>query len=763
MILNKDNYLSKIDTILADTTKFKIINKNPINDIKRRVNKLIEAQNALQESIKLPKIIGDFQPGYLYGNVKTHKVGNPLRPIISQIPSPTYKLAKLLNNIITPYTPNQFSLKSSDEFLDLLHSHPNQGIIASLDVESLFTNVPILETINIIISRVYNHPDLPPPKIPQHILEELLVCCTKEVPFRCPRGNMYVQIEGVAMGSPLGPCFANFYMGHIENIVLNDLGLKPSIYGRYVDDIFIQITDESQIISLKNALESNSVLNFTYEMNVNNKLPFLDIMVDSSGTDFRTEVYHKPTDQGICLNFKSECIERYKQGTVFNYLNRAYKIASTWFEFNAEVCHLRQKLINNNYSNKFVDQHIRNFLNNVILREPKEKTPSLPIYYKAQFHQNYRLDERIIKNILNNKIKSNCNSNIQIRIYYQGSKTCNLVMKNNLNPKQSGLSETNVIYKFNCPELHGQATSYVGATRTTLSRRLTAHKQHGSIYEHYLQSHGVKPTREQLVENTVVIARASDKNRLDITEALLILEHKPIINRQQDSFPNVLKLYSSLGEVPYPIQDHLPTTMSNALDNDYHSPSPLDGLGCLFGESQEELEQFSQRTLHLLNSPINLNKIVPPNGNGTLDENKIAETSKVSHADGRQYQLIATPQSAILNSSSLSQPYSPQKEPSNHDPTTHEIPDMRGVLANFGFNLDHFEREGGGEVEGEQGTEVVDRNTDKLHSECLPFSEPLNNLTQNLQDESCETISQRIKTLIRKARNGHSHSTEDDH
>ena len=768
VILNREDYLSKIDTILADETKFKIVHKNPINDVKRRVNKLVETQNAMQESLKLPKIVGDFQPGYLYGNVKTHKVGNPLRPIISQIPSPTYKLAKIINNIITPYTPNNFSLKSSDEFLDLLHSNPNEGIIASLDVQSLFTHVPILETINIIISRVYNHPDLPPPKIPKHILEELLVCCTKEVPFRCPRGNMYVQIEGVAMGSPLGPCFANFYMGHIENIVLNDLGMKPSIYGRYVDDIFVQITDESQLINLKNAFENNSVLNFTYEMNINNKLPFLDILVDSSGNEFRTEVYHKPTDQGACLNFRSECIERYKQGTVHCYLNRAYKTASTWQEFNTEVCHIKQKLVNNNYPNHFVDQHIRKFLNNVILNKTKEKKPSIPIYYKAQFHQNYKLDERVIKNILNNKIKSNCDSEIQIRIYYQGSKTCNLVMKNNLNPKPSGLSEANIIYKFECPELHGQATCYVGATQTTLSRRLTAHKQHGSICEHYLRFHGTKPTREQLVENTVAIARAPDKQRLYITEALLILNEKPIINKQQDGFPNILKLYSNLGEVPYPTQDISPITLSNTrtLNNDDRSPSPLDDIRFLFEEKLEGTEILvSQRTFRLLNSPINLNKIVPPNDEPTVDEHMF-ESNNGNIADGRQYHLIATPQTAISNSLNLFPSCSPPKEPPTQDLTLQGIPDMQEVLKNFGLDVKRFEGGGGeGEKVGEIGRE---NRTFDLETHFSVNHTP--NTTQNLQPEElitqCETpesltISQRIKTLVRNARYGRTHFTED--
>ena len=70
--------------------------------------------------------------------------------IISQVLSPTYNLAKDLNRIITPYIPIKYTLKSSADFIDMLQGTNATGIIASLDVESLFTNVPIDQTINII-------------------------------------------------------------------------------------------------------------------------------------------------------------------------------------------------------------------------------------------------------------------------------------------------------------------------------------------------------------------------------------------------------------------------------------------------------------------------------------------------------------------------------------------------------------------------------------------------------------------------------------
>ena len=74
-------------------------------------------------------------------------------------------------------------------------------MLASIDVESLFTNVPVLETIQIILDRVYDNrdSDLPPLQLHRGILEKLLLACTTESPFRGPDGQLYRQKDGIAM------------------------------------------------------------------------------------------------------------------------------------------------------------------------------------------------------------------------------------------------------------------------------------------------------------------------------------------------------------------------------------------------------------------------------------------------------------------------------------------------------------------------------------------------------------------------------------
>ena len=221
-----------MNDILNDASKFVTVMRNPVEEIKRKLDNTFEKVNAIHWAECLPMVGGDHDLGYIYDTVKTHKWGNPLRPIISQIPSPTYAVNEALNRILTPVVPSRYSLESFAEFLQALRDHPSQGIIASLDMESLFTNVglPVDETADLILNKVYrgNHGKT---NIPEEGLKKLLQICTKEAPFTDHRGHMHQQCDGVTMGSPLGVLFANFYMGVTEEGIFSTLTV-PSIYLR---------------------------------------------------------------------------------------------------------------------------------------------------------------------------------------------------------------------------------------------------------------------------------------------------------------------------------------------------------------------------------------------------------------------------------------------------------------------------------------------------------------------------------------------------
>ena len=81
---------------------------------------------------------------------------------------------------------------------------------------------------------------------------------------------------------------------------------KPPIYLRYVDDILILSKNINEINIVQDTFQNNSVLNFTHKLNKNNKISFLDVLIDSNNNNnFTMSTYKKPCSNNSCtLNLK---------------------------------------------------------------------------------------------------------------------------------------------------------------------------------------------------------------------------------------------------------------------------------------------------------------------------------------------------------------------------------------------------------------------------------------------------------------------------
>ena len=101
------------------------------------------------------------------------------------------------------------------------------------------------------------------------------------------------------MRSVLGPIFSHFYMADLENKIFNSIK-KPSIYLRYVDDILI-LANDINVINIQRLLLKYSVFNFTHELNKNNKISFLDVLIDINNNIFTTSSYKKKNINKIPL------------------------------------------------------------------------------------------------------------------------------------------------------------------------------------------------------------------------------------------------------------------------------------------------------------------------------------------------------------------------------------------------------------------------------------------------------------------------------
>ena len=157
-ILDTNDYNAKLDAIIGDKSKFKEVlcnsNKHPL--IAKEDSNAYYVRKYLKKHYDSRMIANLLpsgnSPGKLYGTVKVHKPNFPLRPVVSMVNTPEYALAKFLDNMIKPYLPQTRMLKSTDHFIEELKEfNPNsQNTMVSFDVISLFTNVPLAETIDIL-------------------------------------------------------------------------------------------------------------------------------------------------------------------------------------------------------------------------------------------------------------------------------------------------------------------------------------------------------------------------------------------------------------------------------------------------------------------------------------------------------------------------------------------------------------------------------------------------------------------------------------
>ena len=107
----------------------------------------------------------------------------------------------------------------------------------SYDVESLFINIPINETIDCILDQIYNKKKLEP-ICSKLIFKHLLFKLANEVIFTI-NNNFVKKTDGCAMGGPLSVTFSDIFMIKMGNDLV--IPTKPIFYCRYVDDIYNRI------------------------------------------------------------------------------------------------------------------------------------------------------------------------------------------------------------------------------------------------------------------------------------------------------------------------------------------------------------------------------------------------------------------------------------------------------------------------------------------------------------------------------------------
>ena len=227
VIMDKEKYIQGVKNVISDSSKFiplKIPPEDYINYILNVEKKIRKLFNNLYDNNKISKDellkicpVGS-RPAVLYGNPKVHKlvVDNmpKFRPILSAINTPGYNLVKFLIPILEPLTHKEFTVKDSFSFAKEITKYDSSLLMASIDVQSLFTNIPLKETINNCVNDLHNKNPYNG-NLNKSDLFKLMETATSESSFIFDF-LFYKQIDGVAMSSLLGPTLANAFLCHYE-------------------------------------------------------------------------------------------------------------------------------------------------------------------------------------------------------------------------------------------------------------------------------------------------------------------------------------------------------------------------------------------------------------------------------------------------------------------------------------------------------------------------------------------------------------------
>lgn len=546
VLLDRSDYVNKVEQLLNDSSKFSKLDVDPfllslrLEDKINRTLKKFKDLNILSENQYNSMFASGTHPGILYGLPKTHKTGIPIRPILSACRTATYHIAKFLVPILNSLTTNEFTLRNSYDFCNKLRALniSSDNYICSFDVQSLFTNVPLEETIKICSDSLFLEQDLIF-GMNKSQFTSLLKLATSESVFFFNK-QLYKQLDGVAMGSPLGPSLANAFLCHHEEIWLKDCPseFKPKAYFRYVDDTFLLFDNAEQAPKFLNYLNTKHPnIKFTSDGEKKHSLPFLDVLVHTNDNSFQTSVFRKNTYSGLCINFFSFVPTLFKINSIRTLIQRSYKISSNFKLFHEEVEKLKSIFLANSYPLSLFYSVIKSVLNKQYNNIPAVPNVAKDICYVPFPFYGYLSYK--IKNELTQLLEKSF-PQINFRFIFTNSFKIGSLFKHKERLPWTMCSM--VVYKFSCSSC---SEEYVGCTCRQLQCRISEHLGRSARTKMLLNKPPYSAVREHAynlnhpfsIDNFKIIGRSNNASSLKTLESLYISKIKPSLNDQLQSTP----------------------------------------------------------------------------------------------------------------------------------------------------------------------------------------------------------------------------------
>ena len=388
VVLNSTDYLREGYRQLSDTNFYRKIDKDPTQEIGATINQTLlkMKQNGLISEKNFEHLSCDNSQteGRFYLLPKIHKKGVPGRPICSSVNHPTSKISKLVDEHIKKYVPETDSyLRDTQDFIKKIKSLgtiPDGALLCTLDVSSLYTNIPNEEGIQAVAEKLQSDPSKGP--IAPFIIELLrLVLTSMNFQFN---NEHFLQTGGTAMGTALAPNYANLFMDRFETKALKGYPLKPLVWKRFIDDIFCIWThgEESFIDFMKYMNSIHPTIKFTHEVS-KYSIDFLDTTVKlNDNRELITTLYNKPTDTHLYLEYSSAHPKNVMDKGPYGQYLRLRRICSLDSDFELNAHKLTGYYLNRGYPFKSLKKHYKRakaFSQDQLLETTQRKSVDTPV------------------------------------------------------------------------------------------------------------------------------------------------------------------------------------------------------------------------------------------------------------------------------------------------------------------------------------------------------------------------------------------------
>ena len=508
VVMDKQEYIQKMEDKLKDQTTYKPINEDPSEELKENLCSLIDK---IREKGELPKdsLYYKLRPTRtliprMYGQPKIHKENYPMREIVDGTGGVTKDIDKYISSIIKTYTgKSEHYVKNSAHFANMIKDLrvEEDEVLVSFDVVALYPSVPQNEAIDLVHEKMVNDPDLhKKTTMSAESITSLFKMCVQTTYFVFNK-KLYMQVNGLAIGASTSGFAAEIFMERLETKALNTFFNPPSIWKRYVDDTFTKLKQIVFEQFLTHLNEQHPRIKFTSEVEVNRALAFLDNKVhrEIDGST-KITIYRKKTHTDQYLDFTSNHHMQQKLGIIATFQNRINTLITKEEDKVEEENHVRKAL-------KVCGYPEWTFKRN---KKPKRNGDEKPEpYAKVVIPYTPKLSEKLAQKFRKYNIET----------VHKPTKKIKGIVCNKMKDKVHDLDKTGSVYHAGCLKGCERVRRYVGETKRVTRARL---------YEHRVVSHNVASKAQSLKPDETENKATSTKTTRTSNRKKAVINYKEL-------------------------------------------------------------------------------------------------------------------------------------------------------------------------------------------------------------------------------------------